>query len=278
VYHSVAVSICVALNLSDGVVMAVDSATTMFNGPGAISKVFLDADKLFQLGKLRVGIAVYGLASLHGRTIGSYVSEFVGTPENGDLSRLTLKEIAERLRTFFLDYYRSFLEKIHAKPFSEIPDNMKGILGLVIGGFSPGSFQSELWQIVIPLHTTENSALQRYATGSYGLAWFASGAPISRYLQGIDPEMSVKIRTQFEGILGRGLTPDELGNFVEIVKEHEYHVNYDGLPIQSGIACAKFLVDLVIGHYTFAETHPIVGGKAKIGIVTYSHEAFAILT
>ncbi|MFZ0563328.1 MAG: hypothetical protein WAM43_17075 [Terriglobales bacterium] len=264
------------MNLSDGVVMAVDSATTMFSGPGAISKVFMDADKLFQLGKLKVGIATYGIASLHGRTIGSFISEFTANPANADLSQLTLKEIAERLRNFFLGYYRSFLEKIHAKPFAEIPDNMKGVLGLVIGGFSPGSFQSELWEIVVPTHAAENSALLRYGTGTYGLAWFASGMPITRYLQGMDPEMAVKIKTLFDGILGRELTQEEIGKFATIIKEHEYHINYDGLPIQSGIACARFLVDFVIGHYRFAETHPIVGGKAKIGVVTYSDAAFAM--
>lgn len=270
-------SICVALNLSDGVVMAVDSATTMFSGPGAISKVFLDADKLFRLGTSKIGVATYGLASMHGRTIGSFVREFAGIRANADLATLTLEQTAERLRVFFLDYYRSFLEGIHSTPFDQIPDNMKGLLGLVIGGFSPGSFQSALWEIIIPLHAAANSAARRYAPGAYGLAWFAAAMPINRYIKGLDPEMSVKIRTLFQTILGRDLTQDELDQFSAILGQHEYHINYDGLPIQSGIACARFLVDFVIGHYTFAETHPIVGGKAKIGIVTYSHDAFAIL-
>jgi hypothetical protein len=270
-------SICVALNLSDGVVMAVDSATTMFSAPGTISKVFLDADKLFQLKTLRIGVATYGVASLHGRTIGSFISEFTSDKANADLPELKLKEICERLRRFFFGYYRSFAEKIHSKPFEEIADNLKGLLGLVVGGFSPGSFQSELWEIQIPTHSTEGSALQRNAPGVYGMSWFASSIPINRYLQGLDPQMGVKIRSLFEGILGRALSQQETDKFAAVIKEYEYQINYDGLPIQSGIACAKFLVDLVIGHYTFVETHPIVGGKAKIGVVTYSHEAFAIL-
>jgi hypothetical protein len=278
VYDLVAMSICVAMNLSDGVVMAVDSATTMFSGPGAISKVFLDADKLFQLKSLRIGVATYGVASLHGRTIGSFISEFTADPKNADLPKLTIQEIAERLRVFFFDYYRSYLEKVHSKPFDQIPDNMKGALGLVIGGFSPGSFQSELWEVIIPTHAAVNSAAVRYKTGTYGLAWFASAMPIWRYIKGIDPQMAVDIRTCFESILGRALTQQEIDTqFAPILAKSEYHINYDGLPIQSGIACARFLVDFVIGHYTIAETHPIVGGKAKIGIVTYSHEAFAIL-
>jgi hypothetical protein len=271
-------SICVAFNLSDGVVMAVDSAITMFSGPGTISKVFLDADKLFQLGKLRVGIATYGVASLHGRTIGSFIREFAGDKNNGDLPDLDLREIAERLRKFILGYYLSFLENIHAKPFDEIPDNMKGILGLVVGGFSPGSFQSEIWEIVIPNHNTEHSAVQRNAPGAYGINWFASSIPIFRYIKGIDPELSSKLKAEFEKMLGREITAEEQERFAEILREHEYRISSEGMPIQIGIECAKFLVNFVIGHYTFSETHPIVGGKAKVGVVSYSHDAFTLLS
>jgi hypothetical protein len=263
------------MNLSDGVVIAVDSATTMFSGPGAISKVFLDADKLFQLGTSKIGVATYGVASLHGRTIGSFIREFVRA--NADLPTMPIGDVCERLRGFMLDYYRTFSEQIHGLPFDQIPSNMKGILGLVVAGFSPNTFQSEVWEIQIPVNETPGSAMRRNAPGSFGLSWYAASMPINRYIKGLDPEMSVKIRTLFETILGRGLTPQEQQQFQVILNEHEYHINYDGLPIKIGIACAKFLVDFVIGHYTFAETHPIVGGRAKIGIVTYSHDAFTLL-
>ena len=83
-------SICVAFNLSDGVVIAVDSATTMTDASGAITRVFLDADKIFQLGNLKVGIATYGNAALDGRTIGSFVREFSVRKSNEDLDKLRL--------------------------------------------------------------------------------------------------------------------------------------------------------------------------------------------
>ena len=114
-------AIVAALNLSDGVVIAVDSATTMVDASGATTKVFLDADKLFQLGNLKVGIATYGLAALDGRTIGSFVREFAVKTSNSDLGLLGLREIVERLRGFFFESYRSFAEKLHAKPFERSP-------------------------------------------------------------------------------------------------------------------------------------------------------------
>ena len=270
-------SICVAFNLSDGVVIAVDSATTITDASGSISKVFTDADKLFQLGTLKVGIATYGVAAMHGRTIGSFVREFSLHSSNADLALLSLAEIVERLRVFFFETYKSFAEQIYAKPFGEIPDSLKGALGLVVGGFPAGSLQSELWEIIVPAHATQGSARQIYGVGKYGYAWFASSVPINRYLKGIDIGLLGRLQDLYEGMLGRALTPEEVSPFISAIGEYEYQIKTDGMPIQSGIACARFLVDFVLGHYRFAETHPIVGGKTTIGVVAYDHSSFRIL-
>ena len=271
-------SICVAFNLSDGVVIAVDSATTLIGNDGNITKVFPDVDKLFQLGDLKVGIATYGIAAMKGRTIGSFIREFAVDPVNAAiLPTLSVQEIVERLRVFFLGHYVSFFEEIHGKPYDEIPANMKGNLGLVVGGFSPSAFLSEIWEIVIPRDTELESARQVCAPGTYTFAWFASSVPINRYIKGIDPTLSVALRMKFEEILGRVMTEEELTGFGEIIAAAEYPIQTNGMPIQGGIACAKFLVDFVLGHYRFSETHPIVGGKARIGTVTYSQNAFKIL-
>ena len=251
-------SVCVAFNLSDGVVIAVDTATTITDANGSISKVFLDSDKLFQLGNLKVGIATYGVAALHGRTIGSYVREFSLDPTNGDLEELDLRTIVERLRVFFFGHYKSFAESIHQVPFDEIPVGAKGNLGLVVGGFSAGSFQSELWEIVIPVHDVPHSAHEIYPVGNFGYAWFASSMPINRYLKGFDVGLIIALENTFTAILERKLTAEETQKLIAVFGEYEYHIKTDGMPIQSGIACAKFLVDFVLGHYRFAETHPIV--------------------
>jgi hypothetical protein len=183
----------------------------------------------------------------------------------------------ERLRAFFFDHYRQTLESVHSLPFGDIPDNLKGDLGLIVGGFSSGGFQSELWQIVVPRHATENSAVTVYPAGEFGVAWFASAAPITRYIKGIDTVVSSRIRSLFQEILGREMATEEIERFADILSQAEYPILTAGMPIQSGIACARFLVDFVLGHYRFSETHPIVGGKARIGTVTYSQNAFQIL-
>jgi len=257
--------------------MAVDSAITTFDSDGAISKVFVDADKIFRLKEMRVGIATYGVASLHGRTIGSFIREFTADVSNADLDELALADVVERLRRFVTSYYKSDLEHIHSLPFDQIPENKKGHLGLIVGGFSSDSLQSELWEIIVPVHSAENSALQHFGPGIFGCRWFALATPIERYANALDPLLSVKFRIIIEELLGRELTDEDKEKFGAAIEECRYRFNFAGMPIQSGIDCARFLVDFVLGHYRFAETHPIVGGKAKIGVVTYDQNAFRIL-
>lgn len=171
-------SVAVLLNLSDGLILGVDSAVTIFGASG-ISKVFEDSDKLFQLGSLPVGIATYGVAGLEGRTIGSFISEF---EKRSDLASLSLRDVAEELRKFFLTVYIRFVETIYSLPFAGIAPEKKGTLGLIVGGFSPNAFLSEAWHVIIPWHDQSQSAVNVYAPGNFGTAWFATSDQIQRYI------------------------------------------------------------------------------------------------
>lgn len=64
-------SVAVTCNLSDGLILGVDSAVTISSGQG-VNKVYESAEKIFQLGDKRVGIAIYGVAGLGERSIGSF--------------------------------------------------------------------------------------------------------------------------------------------------------------------------------------------------------------
>jgi hypothetical protein len=126
-------------------------------------------------------------------------------------------------------------------------------------------------------HTQSNHRIEWATPGQVNFVWFASALPITRYLKGYDPQIAPKVLAFVEGILGRKVTDDENKQFKAILEEQEFRIQMGGMPIQSGIACARFLVDFVLGHYRFAETHPIVGGKTKIGVVAYDHSDFRIL-
>lgn len=69
-------TVAVSLNLSEGVILGVDSAVTVWSPKGGIAKVYENAEKLFQIAEKPVGIESFGIGALGSRTIGSYIREF----------------------------------------------------------------------------------------------------------------------------------------------------------------------------------------------------------
>src|SRR5665213_3202490 len=98
-------SVAVTLSLSDGLIVGVDSAVTISFGPGR-TNVYEDAEKIFQLGEKRIGIAIFGLAGIGDRSIGSYIREFESKHADGLMQRdCAVEEIAEEFRGFFYEAY-----------------------------------------------------------------------------------------------------------------------------------------------------------------------------
>lgn len=266
-------SVAVLCNLSDGVVIGVDSAVSVYDANG-VRKVFADGEKLFQLTD-RVGVATYGIGGLEGRSIGSFIREF--ELENPDLAQLPLSDSVERLRVFFMGVYVRSAEYLHGVPFDQIPAAEKGILGFIVAGFSPGMFLSEAWHVQLPWNNAEGSSQQVCEPGNFQVSWFATFGPIERYIKGFDQNLFAEMSALFETILGRALTPEEVNQLVETADKHAYRAFLDSMPIQAGIEYVRFLVTLVIEHYRLISEHPIVGGKVKIGVVTYKGEKFKLI-
>lgn len=275
-------TVAIACTVPDGVILGVDSAVTI-GDPQNPLKVYEDAEKIFQLGTLPVGIAIYGAAGFGQRTIGSYLREFqIKNPKKVlDPGKRQLKEIAEELRAFFMGEYIAtmvpLIEAVRGKPFDQVPENERPGLGLVVAGFSPGSFLPEVWNVIIPLHKDPGSSLQTISNGVLGSAWFASCAPIVRYIKGYDTGLSTALMAEFEKIKGTPLTPAEIKTLQDVAQKHEYQIVFDAMPIKRGIEYVRFLVQLVISHHKFAVGAPIVGGSPRIGVVTYKGEGFKIL-
>jgi hypothetical protein len=190
---------------------------------------------------------------------------------------LPIGDVVERLRAFFFNVYVRFAEQLFGVPFDQIPQDKKGYLGLIVGGFSPGAFLSEAWEIQIPLHDQPGSARQICSQGTFLVSWFATFDPIERYLLGFDRGLLGEMSTYVEGLLGRPLTQQESDGFAPIREKYCYRLMLDSMPIQAGIEYVRFLVQLVIQHYRFTSPHPVVGGRSKLGVVTYKEENFLIL-
>lgn len=113
-------------NLSDGVILGVDSAVTASAATGGVLKVYEKADKLFQLSNSPIGIATFGIATILQRTVGSYLREFeLQNPNNVLTNQSKLDAIVEELRSFFFTTYMNTvvpeIEKELKVPFNEVP-------------------------------------------------------------------------------------------------------------------------------------------------------------
>jgi hypothetical protein len=169
------------------------------------------------------------------------------------------------------------VEKLKNKAFKDIPDKEKPLLGLVIGGFSKNKPLSEVWEIVIPVHEDTNSAKNSRQAGDFGGNWFALLDPIFRYTKGYDRHLIPQLMDYFVQLRGTPFTPEEEKRINDIIQKYEYQIPFGAMPIEEGVAKVRFLVELVINHFRFAVGAPVVGGKVRIGLVTYKGEKFRII-
>jgi|SRR5215216_1854313 len=261
-------TVAVACNLSDGVILGVDSAVSV-PVPGGVGKVYEHAEKLFQLGEQPIGVATYGLGVLGNRSIGSYLREFeVRDPHSVVSKPGKVADLVEAMRAFFMSYYGE-----------HIPVTDQGaVLGLVVAGYSFGDYLSEVWHIQIPQHGEPGGAELSREQGNFGLHWWGAYGPIQRYALGYDDNLKEDHKSYFQELLGRGFTPEESHELDDIFARYGYEIYSGAMPMREGIEYIRWLVELVVNHYRFIEEQPmIVGGAVNVGLVTYTEEKFRIL-
>ena len=145
-------SVAVSCNLSEGVILGVDSAVTVPSTEGGIAKVFEHAEKLFQFGDKPIGIATFGLASFESRSIGSHIRELeIIDPDRLVKKPSDISNVVESLRKFFMEVYRKtiipVIEEETKKKYKDIPPDKRPAFGLVVGGFSSNAYLSEVWEV-----------------------------------------------------------------------------------------------------------------------------------
>lgn len=274
-------TVAVACNLSDGVILGVDSAVTVPSPQGVI-KIYEEAEKLFQLSHRPIGIANYGLGAIGTRSIGSYLREFeVKDPVGVVSGKGSVGDVVEGLRSFFMSEYERevipALEKELKKPFAELTQQEIPALGFVVGGFSVEAYLSEVWNIVIPQHSTAGSSQQQRPPGDFGTNWYAIFEPIRRYIKGYDPTLVNRLVGYFVEKHGMPWNDGVDQEVTAILNEFEYRIPFAAMPIDQGVEHVRFLVELVINHHKYAAGPGVVGGRARIGKVTYRGESFEIL-
>ena len=176
--------------------------------------------------------------------------------------RNALSTVVEEVRKFFWNRYRThvipILESVKQKKFKDIPENERPSLGLIVGGFGHGEYQSEVWHIEIPTHKRKGKAQIVRKAGNFGSNWFAMYDPIVRYLKGFDPLLINEILEYMRNEFGVKFTNKHFAEITEILKKKEYFIPFGAMPMLEGVNYTRFLVEMVINHYRFVSGPPVV--------------------
>lgn len=277
-------SIAVVCNLSDGVIFGADSAITVTASVkeqeprlGLVAKVYNEAEKVFRVAELPVGIVNFGVGMMESRSIGSYIEEFEATvvePRKRDFEGMEVKDIATEIGNFFYPKYKTSIEDtLKAQVIPQQPGNSSQqtrmpVLGLVVAGFSPSAYLGEVFDISIPtVMPGSNQPNIIRKQGNFGSNWFGNFLPITRLIKGMDPGLVNEVIDYFVKERGVNFTADDEGKLKSILGKFENQIPYAAMPLKEGVEHVQFLLNTVIGITRWVVGAPICGGSTRIGIV-----------
>ncbi|NQU63129.1 MAG: hypothetical protein HQ517_02435 [SAR324 cluster bacterium] len=265
----------VVCNLADGVVLGADSALTITgtvnNRPGALN-IYNDAEKLFTLWDLPIGIASFGIATIDRRTIQSYISEFekLNDSDKDSFKEKSLEDISEALWRFFNGKYEEFITpEIRKHENQDTPDDQlpRPVLGLMVGGYSPGEYLSEVWDVFPNQSKKEVAIKQVRRPGNFGAQWGGQNDGIVRFHKGFDTNRLDLLVNVIGGHFNQQLPPDVIQKINDIYRAAEFRIVFDAMPLQEGIDYVKFCLDIMINQSRFVIGAETCGGNVRIAVI-----------
>lgn len=264
-------TIAIAVKVGDGVVLGADSAATL-SGEGGVVNVYFNAEKITNLVKgLPLGMAVYGLGGLGGRSVSSLAKDlrtlFNGQDDHWrlDPDQYTMKWVADRVRQFFYEdrYRQEFPKKIKGPDGREVDQWAQ--MGFFIAGFSAKADQSEIWAVEINQKGECPEPTLVYGQDNSGSAVWA-GAPeaLNRLMRGWSSHV-------FNGLTKSGVPAADVEKFLSSLPVEP--LIQSAMPLQDAIDLVKFMVDVTVGFVKFIPGAPTVADPTDIAAIT-KHEGF----
>jgi 20S proteasome alpha/beta subunit len=255
-------TICISLKVNDGIVLAADSAATLFgNNQGMVSviNVYENADKVFNLCKgYPIGAITWGSGSIGDSSIATLIKDFRKkiTDEKVCKKSYDIEKIANLLSDFIFNQYNL--------AFSAWPE--KPELGFVIAGYGSNKDYSEEWSIRIIKGKLIPPAIIRGKSQS-GMSWYGEPEAITRLYFGHSNGLPNVLHKS-------GLSDEKINEIMQRSRE-ELGIPFviPAIPIKDAIDLAEYFVDTTIKFSKFSPGAPTVGGPIDIAVIT-KHEGF----
>lgn len=264
-------TIAISVKVHDGVVLATDSASTLFSQNGGVSHVYNNANKILNLYKsnerkrdgLPIGIITYGLGGIGNSSISTLIKDFRKTLMdevnrwNLNADNYKIEDIAQNFKKFIFDEtYQPFFKDVKQPPF----------LGFIISGYSSMAALAEEWRIEI-INGECIGPNQIRKNEDVGIAWGGESKTITRLVLGYDPFLPDILKEM-------RMKEDEIIPLIQFIQQRtEAPIVPAAMPIKDAIDLAEFLVKTTILFTRFLPVAPTVGGPVEIATIT-KHEGF----
>ncbi len=260
-------SVVVVVKVSEGLVLAADSAASLigkvdtpYGVQEGILKTFYNAKKLIQIGNFPIGVLTWGQAYIGARTIESLIREWehnfnwesIEVLKLENQQKYNIKECAQSLK--------NFIELKYNEEFINVPENQRPGVGMIVAGYSEGKFFPEIWRFTIPFDDEViNQRPDIDGKPNFGASWFGLTDAIIRLHFGRDDNI-VKILVEKYKI-----SEEEIRDLLMPI---EYQVPFAQMPLQDAIDYANYLINVVIGRYRFVIGPELCGGEIDIAVIT----------
>ena len=262
-------SVVIVVKVSEGLVLAADSAATLMGkviAPGieqtSVLKTFYNARKVLQIGDLPIGVLTWGQAFVGSRTLESLVREWEHDAhwESSEQYRAEHPKESFGVRQCakgLMDH----LAKAHESEFSHLPKEQRPGTGMIVAGYSEGKFFPEVWRFTVPFDDKVHNQRPDRDDGKpdFGASWFGMTDSIVRLHFGRDQKATKVISEKF------GIPEAEI---VDALAPLQYVVPFAQMPLQDAIDYANYMVNVVIGRFRFVLGPESCGGEVDIAAIT----------
>jgi hypothetical protein len=261
--REVRVTIAIAVKVSDGIVLASDSATTVgaFDPTSRkflVHNIYNHGTKIFRLHRdLALGAITWGLGNIGMSSLKILAKDFRAELMSGsipfDSQDYTVEQVANHFKNFVYDR--------HYEPlYGQSPD--KPAMGFKIAGYGSNQAGGEVWHLQFGSRGCEGPKLDIPADLP-GLAAEGTPTPVRRLVLGLDPE-------EVEPVLARiGLSPDQVAGIIEKLRTTLFRqMVHPSMPIQDAIDLAVFLAQTTAQFTRFAPGPDTVGGPVEVAALT----------
>lgn len=257
-------TIVVSVKVTDGIVLASDSATTFVDGNGTAVKVYNNANKIFNLVKgLPLGAMTYGSGSIGPASIATLSKDLrkqfsvAGGDYFFDQANYSVEEVAAICQRYFRDQYSTTYP-------NGVPSYFMGyrVYGYGTNDQLPCGWEFHLGDnLPTPPHQFHSSE------GDFGPRWAGDGEALNRLVLGFSEGV---ISAMLEDGLDQAVA-DAVRN--SLVAKNYRELFLPAMPIQDAIELARYLAETAAKFSHFSLLAATIGGPIELATIT-KHEGF----